>query len=332
MVEKSSAFPISHDAYLKLWSMRSPNLPGDVILHDESQDMNPVVLRILREQSLKKNQGLVIVGDSNQAIYGWRGAVNSMELLKQMADKRYTLTTSFRYGQSIADNASRVLRLLKNEDVRLVGAGPTTASIPRIAYLARKNSSLISMAIRKMKERPEIKFNFSGTRMEAKWDPYFLYEFQKPLDLLSLYLGRPDLVVLEQMKVFESYEEVSALIKGDAEGDGIDRELSWHIKNLVEPYKEELPGLIQELRLRSVSPDAADLSLSTAHRAKGLEWRHVVMIDDFVDPAEVGKCLPNSQEEQEEVNAIYVAMTRASETIEYGATLRHWLDSKETER
>jgi hypothetical protein len=309
--------------------MNAPSIPGDVILHDESQDMNPVTLKILREQGTRGNPGLVIVGDSNQAIYGWRGAVNTMELLKPMAESSHSLTISFRFGQEIADNASKVLRVLKSDKVRIIGAGPTSAAIPDSAYIGRRNSSLIGMAIGQMKKNSDLKYHFAGTRIEANWDPYYLYEFQKPLDLLSLYQGRPDKVVLEQMKKFESYDEVVALVKGDDEGDGVDRELEWFIKNLLEPYKEELPELIEELRASSVSPDMADLSLSTAHRSKGLEWKNVVMLDDFWQPREVTKDLPLNEEEIEEVNAIYVAMTRASETIEYGPSLRTWLERLE---
>jgi F-box protein 18 (helicase) len=329
MINHASPFPISHDGYLKLWSMNAPSLPGDVILHDESQDMNPVTLKILKEQSARSNPGLVIVGDSNQAIYGWRGAVNTMELLKPMAEFHHSLTTSFRFGQKIADNASKVLRVLKSDGNRIIGAGPTSAAIPESAYIGRRNSSLIGLAIGQMKANSDLKFHFAGTRIEANWDPYYLYEFQKPLDLLSLYKGRPEMVVLEQMKKFESYDEVVALVKGDDEGDGVDRELEWFIKNLLDPYKDELPQLIEALRASSVSPDKADLSLSTAHRSKGLEWKNVTMLDDFWKPREVTKDLPLDEEEVEEVNAIYVAMTRASETIEYGPSLREWLERME---
>ena len=329
MINRESPFPISHDGYLKLWSMNAPSLPGDVILHDESQDMNPVTLKILKEQGARSNPGLVIVGDSNQAIYGWRGAVNTMELLKPMAEFHHSLTISFRFGQEIADNASKVLRVLKSDRNRIIGAGPTGAAIPESAYIGRRNSSLIGLAVGQMKNNSGLKFHFAGTRIEANWDPYYLYEFQKPLDLLSLYQGRPEMVVLEQMKKFESYDEVVALVKGDDEGDGVDRELEWFIKNLLEPYKDELPQLIEELRASSVSPDKADLSLSTAHRSKGLEWKNVTMLDDFWKPREVTKDLPLDEEEIEEVNAIYVAMTRASETIEYGPSLREWLERME---
>jgi superfamily I DNA/RNA helicase len=185
------------------------------------------------------------------------------------------------------------------------------------------------MAIKSMRENADSNFHFAGTRVEANWDPYYLYEFQKPLDLLSLMKGRPDLVVMEQMKKFESYDEVAALISGDDEGDGVDRELEWFIKNLVDPYGDDLPGLIKELRSRSVSPDCAEMSFSTAHRAKGLEWKSVEMIDDFWTPREVTASSPLTPEEVEEVNAIYGAMTRASDSIIYGESLQEWLEKAE---
>jgi AAA domain/UvrD-like helicase C-terminal domain len=330
MINPASPFPISHDAYLKLWSLKSPSIPGEVILHDESQDMNPVTVGILGEQKEKLNPGLVIVGDSHQAIYAWRGAVNSMESLRPRAKYRFNLTTSFRFGQEIADNASKVLQRLKKDQVRIIGAGPTKSDLPDKVYIARKNSSLIGMAIFSIKTEPDMRFHFAGTRAAENWDPYYLYELQKPLDLLSLYKGRPELVVLEQMKKFESFNEVVALVEGDDEGDGVDRELEWYIEQLLKKYGDELPDLIDAIRARSVSPEQANLSFSTAHRSKGLEWKNVVMMGDF----DVNYQLENEplelhpEEEIQEVNALYVAMTRASSTIEYGEELSRWLNSK----
>jgi hypothetical protein len=329
MSNPDNSFPISHDGYLKLWSLNSPHIPGDVILHDESQDMNPVTLKILLGQREKTNPGLVIVGDSHQAIYGWRGAVNSMESLKLKATYIRNLTTSFRFGQEIADNASKVLQNLKKDTVRVIGSGPTKGEIPNLAYIGRKNASLIGMAISRMSKDSDLKFHFAGTRLESNWDPYYLYEFQKPLDLLNIQKGRMDLVILEQMKKFNNFNEVAALIKGDDEGDGVDRELVWFMKNLVDPYGDELPDLIKELRQKSVSPDEADLSVSTAHRSKGLEWENVIMLDDFLDLNEIDVSMTLGQEAIEEVNAIYVAMTRAAQKIEYGATLNDWINNAE---
>lgn len=58
----------SHDVYLKLWSMGSPKLPGDVILFDEAQDGDPVIMHIVRQQ-MERGAKILPVGDAQQQIY-----------------------------------------------------------------------------------------------------------------------------------------------------------------------------------------------------------------------------------------------------------------------
>jgi F-box protein, helicase, 18 len=326
MIKPDSLFPISHDAYLKLWSFKSPIIPGEVILHDESQDMNPVTLQILSSQKANLNPAIIFVGDTHQAIYHWRGAINTMELLNSSATCRHKLTTSFRFSQKIADEASKILQHLKGDSVKIIGLGPTKANIPEFVYIARKNVTLIEMAVSSIKENPNQRFHFAGTRLEENWDPYYLYEFQKPIDLLNLSKGRPERVVLDEIKKFESFQEVIDLIKGDEDLDGIDQELEWYITKLVDRYNDELPDLINKIRSHSVSPQEAHLSFSTAHRSKGLEWKNVIMMDDFKSPDLI--TLPLSHKDNEEANAIYVAMTRASSSINYGSTVSSWLEKR----
>ena len=63
---------ITHDFYLKKFQLAKPNLKYDYILFDEGQDSSPAMLDIFLNQKATK----VIVGDTNQQIYGWRNAVN----------------------------------------------------------------------------------------------------------------------------------------------------------------------------------------------------------------------------------------------------------------
>ncbi len=59
----------------------------------------------------------VIVGDTHQQMHSWRFAVNSLE----KADfKTYQLSSSFRFGQDIADLAVRVLGFKKWIDQEVV--------------------------------------------------------------------------------------------------------------------------------------------------------------------------------------------------------------------
>ncbi|MBO0732009.1 MAG: UvrD-helicase domain-containing protein, partial [Acidimicrobiaceae bacterium] len=62
----------THDVYLKQWQLSGPELTGwDVLLYDEAQDADPCVADVIERQA---HAQLVAVGDSAQAIYGWRGA------------------------------------------------------------------------------------------------------------------------------------------------------------------------------------------------------------------------------------------------------------------
>ena len=84
---------IPHDGYLKVFQLENPNLhsihPHDVLMIDEGQDMNPPVLDIFNKQKYNK----IIVGDPNQQIYMFRGAVNALESIN--ATHTYHLTQRF---------------------------------------------------------------------------------------------------------------------------------------------------------------------------------------------------------------------------------------------
>ncbi|HFU7919836.1 TPA: ATP-binding domain-containing protein, partial [Escherichia coli] len=56
----------------------------------------------------------------------------------------------------------------------------------------------------------------------------------------------------------------------------------------------------------------ADITVSTAHRSKGLEWSLVVLDDDFQD---ITDPLISEQERRDETNLLYVAVTRARRTL-----------------
>ena len=90
-----------HDGYLKAWQLSKPSLQWvwqhDVLLIDEGQDMSPAMLDIFLGQ---EGTPKVIVGDPNQQIYMFRGAINALERVE--ADNTFYLTQSFRFGPEIA--------------------------------------------------------------------------------------------------------------------------------------------------------------------------------------------------------------------------------------
>ena len=139
MQYRDGGLPLSHDGYLKLWALSRPEAQTDYILVDEAQDMNPVLLGVLKQVRCP----VVYVGDPNQQIYEWRGAVNAMEQIA--SPHRVLLAQSFRFGPEIAAAATKVLRTL-GTSAPLRGSTAIQSEVAQVrpdAILSRSNAGVI---------------------------------------------------------------------------------------------------------------------------------------------------------------------------------------------
>ena len=89
-----------------------------------------------------------------------------------------------------------------------------------------------------------------------------------------------------------------------------------------------------DLRRRAVPhPTAAERVLSTAHKAKGLEWDRVRLADDFPGLEELGAAdregapLLAAGERDQELHLLYVAATRARRGLEPNRAVRSCLSA-----
>ncbi|STE83716.1 helicase/Zfx/Zfy transcription activation region domain-containing protein [Escherichia coli] len=74
-----------------------------------------------------------------------------------------------------------------------------------------------------------------------------------------------------------------------------------------------LPVKLKLLREHTVTCEKdADITVSTAHRSKGLEWPVVILDEDFAD---ITDPLMPEDERRDETNLLYVAVTRARKTL-----------------
>lgn len=105
-----------HDHYLKMWALTQPKIEADFLFLDEAQDTNPVLEQVFKAQ--RDHAQLVMVGDSAQAIYGWRGA---RDVMTDFDAPALTLTRSFRFGPLLAEQANRWLELAE-APIRLTGS------------------------------------------------------------------------------------------------------------------------------------------------------------------------------------------------------------------
>merc|ERR1719402_1038079 len=112
--------------------------------------MNPAMLAIFLGQKTTS----FIVGDPNQQIYTFRGAVNALESVAPT--HTYFLTQSFRFGPEIAYVANCCLEHLKHKDGRsLVGgkkqddiSGTNMNRASQVDYIGRTNLAVFDELVK----------------------------------------------------------------------------------------------------------------------------------------------------------------------------------------
>lgn len=286
MVDRSDETPLGHDGYLKLWALSQPTLKVDYILLDEAQDTNAVVLGVLAKQAAQ----VVYVGDRHQQIYEWRGAVNAMEKISGCEDA--ALTQSFRFGHEIATAASQVVATL-GEQKQIRGNPAVNSSIEATgranAVLARTNATVILEVLEATRTgmRPCV---CGGTQ-----------ELKRLLsDVYELKAGKPG--ISPEFFGFQNWAEVVEFADSE-EGQALRT-----FVQLVEQHGEA--KLWAAVNKAVADENAADIVLSTAHKAKGREWDAVRLAPDFMNVR-----LGPDADAQSEVRLFYVAMTRAKKLL-----------------
>lgn len=273
----------THDTYLKLYQLSNPKLNYDIIYLDEAQDTGDVVLDIVLKQDHAK---IVIVGDNFQSIYQWRGAVNAMQ--KVNCPVEY-LTKSFRFGQEIADVATKIIQSKKPiqgyEKINSVVGGIDYASPHTRIY--RTNSALLSDAVEFLQE---------GFSVSCEIDTS---DFKKLIEsALELRKGNMKGVKHDSIVSYASWDEMKEASKEEPE-----------LKRVINVIMQGKAGLFLDSLKHMKAKANADVIFTTAHKSKGREWKQVHLAEDFQNPDASGK-LP-----EQERNLLYVAATRATHTL-----------------
>lgn len=276
-----------HSTYLKMYELSGPTIGVDYILFDEAQDVSGVMRSIVLQQ-IGKSQ-LVFVGDSQQEIYGFTGATNAMA---QLEGPRCYLTQSFRFGPAVAEVANRILDRIEGAALRLRGFDKIESHVARVeapdAVLCRTNAKAVQTALSAMAEGKRVSIADSLKRAVI-W-------FAEAAEELKVH-GSTD---HPELAPFISWEAVQAFVSEDPAGGDL--------KLLVDLVDEFGTEIILTKLAQTVSPRDADLTVSTAHTSKGLEWGAVRLADDFTRESKDGKLMEPSVED---LRLLYVAVTRA---------------------
>lgn len=292
----ATTLPLPHDVYLKAWQLEgAPGIEDySLVASDESQDANPVTIKVLRNA-----MSLLLVGDPHQSIYGFRGAVDAMQAFD---GARFALSLSFRFGEAVAALANRITAQKGPGRGSVLHGFPTLDTrIERIGVGQRHT-------------------RIYRTNAELLWDATFLAERDIPIAIIGDHRDMGDRLQAAMdlrrgvararlrhpaVASYASWDELR-----EAVANGHERELA-QVTQLVERHGKSCRQILELLR-KPQHPDAAQVQLVSAHRAKGLEWSETVVCDDFDDVFDG----VSAAARDEEVNLQYVAATRCLRTLE----------------
>ncbi|SAK83497.1 superfamily I DNA/RNA helicase-like protein [Caballeronia calidae] len=280
------------DVYLKVWAQQDPRINADFILFDEAQDSDGVMLSVLGRQ---RHAQIIYVGDPYQQIYEWRGAINAMA---QIDAPERPLTESFRFGQTLATLASRILALLGEPTpirgqpgIGSIMVEDSAISPPVDAILCRKNATAIWQLAAGLE---------MGHRPAIRMSPSEIVAFADGAD--QLLAGRRAFRPLA-FALFESWKEVQSFARSAAGQD---------LLPIVQIVDDRGTDYLRALAQRTTPEREADYVISTVHRAKGLEWKRVRVVNDFRFMLVNGRLTLD----EDEMRLLYVAVTRAQHVLD----------------
>jgi DNA polymerase III epsilon subunit family exonuclease len=299
--ENVTDMPILHDHYLKAWLLGDPDLgPSDGILFvDEAQDLSPAVAKVVQAQRhLKK----VFVGDPNQSIYGFAGGKDALATIA--AAHILPLTTSWRFGEDAAVIANGWLRTL-------CAPHPVRSSPAQSTFIGRC-------------DQPDAVL--TRTNAMAVWE---LMELQRTGRSATLQCDLPAILALLDgaddlmngrwprhgtLRRFAAWPDVLEHVRHES---GAHELVTW--VRLIEGFG--VRTLKTAVTAATASSDGGAV-VSTAHKAKGLEWDSVRIADDFADKLAKAALLGGKEQLAEEKRLAYVAVTRARHRLDPGPLAR----------
>lgn len=283
----------------------------DMVVVDEAQDMNLAQLR-LACGVCRKTGRIAVVGDDRQAIYGFRGADSgSIDRLKtSLKATELGLTTTYRCPKSVVEYAAKLVpdymaapTAPQGEIKEIEFAALAEAVKPGDFVLSRKNAPLVRTCLSILR---------TGKRAKIEGR-----------DIGAILIGLVK-------KIARTHKTIPALLKGVSEwadrksaaitmasedSDAAESKVQ-EVQDTAETIKvlgEDLTSVAELVaRIESLFGDdvgAANVVLSSVHRAKGRETDTVYVLRDTLYPGRKGKA------EKEEANIEYVAVTRAKSTL-----------------
>lgn len=323
---------------VSLWDLELPK--QDFILSDEQQDTNRIQLDMLRRMSTPDTRAL-LVGDERQSIYGFRGAdANAMTKAQDMFKAQpLPLSICYRCSKAVIDKANdiaarwycikqgieynaadwqgekAVIQAADNApegEVKELETYSADTFKSTDAVLCRNVAPLVKLAYQFI--RKQIACHVLGRDIGQN-----LVQLVKQMDAANV----EDLE--NKLREYQARETGKALDRDrQSEADAINDRcdcVRLFIDNLTEGNRtvEAVTVAISKL----FSDTEGTLTLSTVHRAKGLEYPQVFILDNALMPS---KYAEQEHQLEQEYNLMFVAYSRAMLNM-YFITSDGWTDT-----
>jgi superfamily I DNA/RNA helicase len=286
------------------------------VLIDEAQDLNRIQHLMLGK--LRDAGALVVaVGDRNQSIYGFRGALfNSLDLLKEhFGMTELPLSITYRCPLSVVREAQALVPHIQARPGAPEGAvywreahcqstGQEPAADPALftrdneLIVCRNNAPLMAAVMRQVRARQPCRVLSNALEGLAS----FVRRFRT----------QDAFLLLAKVDRWLEKETSAAQSKGMDWKVAALQDKADTVRSLAEGFKttEEVLSVIRQLSEGRSGP-----LFSTIHKAKGLEADHVFFLRPDLVP---GWWIKEPEALQQEANLRYVAITRARDTLTYG--------------
>ena len=300
--------------YLVLFKVALPTY--DVVFVDEAQDTNAIQREILRRLVGKAGR-LIAVGDTHQAIYGFRGASHdAMALITaEFHAQTLPLSVSYRCSRAVVESVQQYVPTIVAAPNAIVGnvddwfdmhLNDFSATNADDVVLCRNTAPLITLAYALLR-------NHVGVRVLGR-------DIGQGLVNLINKMKAQDLdTLITKLEAYRAKEVTKLLAKEreDAAQAVEDKVESIYAANdsyaLTLNVHGTIDGLIAHI-MQLFNQQHGVLTLSTVHKAKGMEWRTVYLLDKQLMPSKYARKEWQFRQEQ---NIIYVAHTRAKESLYY---------------
>jgi superfamily I DNA/RNA helicase len=302
----------SHDFYMKAFHMHLADgsmifEKEDLLLLDESGDLNEVTLEIFR---LFPAQIKIAVGDACQNIYGFNHTINAFELLSAEGTT-FGLTKSFRVSEKIAQRISVFCQKYISKEMKFEGVPCTDETITTRAVLSRTNAGMVGAMINLIAEK--IPFNMVRTPQEVFKVPLMVCYFKYQGEILDpVYRHLQDEIDewYEDENLRREFKSVLAML---SERYSFDVPLMNAIKLVLTKGKQVILSTYEQVLKQAKIP--SNLTLATVHSVKGLEFDEVIIQDDLNNIVETAITNPSFPDSVQELNLYYVACSRARKSL-----------------